>query len=202
MSFAFFVFRLKRLGFLYLHMMKTSYLAICLFILVSSLLISFQSQESKSKSPYFEIKYRFEQNDVILDSKPSQLGTQADKKYTEFIFAFSKGSIIELNLNAYFINPNKPSHLNSIQQSHALKAERCLEYTDLTLALCRHHKIPAIANSGFVYLDVKAQAYSFARCDKSWINPLLLKTRNQPLYSAQRETLNTSLGKSSWILIG
>ncbi len=170
MSFTFFVFRLKRLGFLYLRMMKKSYLVICFFILVSSLLISCQSQESKSKSPYFEIKYRFKQNDVILDSKPSQLLTQADKKCTEFIFVFPKDSIIELNLKEYFIKPNKPSHLNSIQQSHALKAERYLEYTDLTVALCRHHKIPAIAHSGFVYLDVKAQAPSFAQCDKSsWI---------------------------------
>ena len=170
MSFTFFVFRLKRLGFLYLHMMKTSYLAICLFILVSSLLISCQSQENKSKSSYFEIKYRFKQNDVILDSKPSQLVTQADKKYTEFIFVLSKGSIIKLNLNEYFINPNKPSHLNSIQQNHELKAERYPEYNALSVALCRHHKIPAIANNGLIYLDVKAQAHSFAQCDKSsWI---------------------------------
>lgn len=84
-------------------MMKISYLVICLFILVSSLLISCQSQESKSKSPYFEIKYRFKQNDVgqgrfriampqsipgiqeihdvILDPKPSQLVTQGEENW-------------------------------------------------------------------------------------------------------------------------
>ena len=228
-------------------------------------MISCQSQESNAKLSYFEIKYRFKQkdvgqgrfrvahpqsiygtqeiHDVILDPKPSQLVTQGDEKYGEFIFVSPKDSIIELNLKQYFNNPSKSSHLNSIQQSHALKAERYLEYTytsflkilqpwsqssvttklknddvldstfefvekfmtpseylwkdqellktiqkrsgvctectDLTVALFRHHKIPAIANSGFAYLDGKAQAHSFAQCDNGWMDPLLLKRGNQ-----------------------
>lgn len=56
-----------------------------------------------------------------------------------------------------------------------LKTRRgdCTEYSDLTVSLCRSHEIPAWSLHGYVQINQKAIAHSWAQCNQTWMDPLL-----------------------------
>lgn len=57
----------------------------------------------------------------------------------------------------------------------------CTEFTDYIVSFCRAHQLPALAHSGYVYVDSTTQPHSWAQCQDQMMDALLQKNFQDPL---------------------
>lgn len=68
-----------------------------------------------------------------------------------------------------------------LKQLLRTKKGDCTEFADYIVSFCRAHEIPALAHSGYVYVDSTTQPHSWAQCQDYMMDALLQKNFQDPL---------------------